>query len=73
MVRKRCDPGLRGHGTHDATLEAVRGTITGKDVLIHSLTILRLWGPTVYIRCLRAVMRRERCTFLGVIAQADRA
>lgn len=49
----------------------MRGTITGKDVIIHSLTILRLWGPTVYIRCLRAVVRREPCTFLGVISSAE--
>ncbi len=51
----------------------MRGTITGKDVIIHSLTILRLWGPGVYIRCLRAVMRREPCTFLGVLSEAQRA
>ncbi len=50
---------------------AVRGAITGKDVLIHSLTILRLWGPSVYIRCLRAVVRREECTFLGVLSSAE--
>ncbi len=53
--------------------EGVQGTITGKDVLVHSLTILRLWGPGVYIRCLRAVVRREPCTFLGVISSANRA
>ncbi len=47
---------------------SVQGTITGKDVLIHSLTILRLWGPSVYIRCLRAVVSRRPCTFLGVVA-----
>ncbi len=51
----------------------MRGTITGKDGILHSLTILRLWGPTVYIRCLRAVVRRERCTFLGVLCDAQRA
>lgn len=50
---------------------AVRGAITGRDVLLHSLTILRLWGPTVYIRCLRAVVRRERCTFLGVLSSPE--
>jgi len=50
---------------------AVRGTITGKDVIIHSLTILRLWGPSVYIRCLRAVVRREQCTFLGVLSSSE--
>jgi hypothetical protein len=50
---------------------AVRGAITGRDVLFHSLTILRLWGPGVYMRCLRAVMRREPCTFLGVVCAPD--
>jgi hypothetical protein len=55
------------------TDRAVCGAITGKDVLIHSLTILRLWGPSVYIRCLRAVVRRERCTFLGVLCSAPAA
>lgn len=50
----------------------MQGTITGKDVIVHSLTILRLWGPGVYLRCLRAVMSGRRCTFLGVVA-AERA
>jgi hypothetical protein len=50
---------------------AVRGAITGRDVLLHSLTILRLWGPSVYIRCLRAVVRREQCTFLGVLSSSE--
>lgn len=50
----------------------MQGTITGKDVIVHSLTILRLWGPGVYIRCLRAVMSGRPCTFLGVVA-AERA
>ncbi len=47
----------------------VQGTITGKDVLVHSLTILRLWGPGVYLRCLRAMMSRRPCTFLAVVSQ----
>jgi hypothetical protein len=47
----------------------VRGTITGKDVFLHSFTILRLWGPRVYLRCLRALASREPCTFLGVLAR----
>ncbi len=46
----------------------VQGTITSKDVFLHSFTILRLWGPSVYLRCLRAIASRRRCTFLGVIA-----
>jgi hypothetical protein len=44
----------------------VQGTITGRDVLIHSLTILRHWGPSCYLRCLRAVVSRRPCTFLEV-------
>ncbi len=47
---------------------SVQGTITSKDVLIHSFTILRLWGPGVYLRCIRAIARREPCTFLGILA-----
>ena len=49
----------------------VRGTITGKDVLVHTFTILRLWGPGVYLRCLRALASREDCTFLGVLARTE--
>ncbi len=49
----------------------MRGAITGKDVFLHGLTILRLWGPGVYIRCLRAVVRRQPCTFLGVICSSE--
>lgn len=52
----------------------MQGAITGKDVLVHSLTILRLWGPGVYIRCLRAMVSRRRCTFLAVVSErASRA
>ncbi|ACG73361.1 conserved hypothetical protein [Anaeromyxobacter sp. K] len=46
----------------------MQGTITGKDVIRHSFTILRLWGPTVYLRCLRAMVSGRQCTFLGVVA-----
>lgn len=49
--------------------QGVQGTITGKDVLLHSFTIVRLWGPAVYVRLLRAVVARRPCTFLGVIAE----
>ncbi len=47
---------------------AVQGTITGKDVILHSFTILRLWGPGVYLRCIRALASRRSCTFLEMIA-----
>jgi len=46
--------------------EVVQGTITGRDVLIHSFTILRHWGPGCYLRCLKAVVSRRSCTFLEV-------
>ena len=52
----------------------VQGTITGRDVLVHSLTILRYWGPGAYIRCLRAMVSRRPCTFLAVVtSQGPRA
>jgi hypothetical protein len=60
-------PFLRGIA--DAMRPLVHGAITGKDVLLHSFTILRLWGPVVYVRCLRAMVRRRPCTFLGVISE----
>jgi hypothetical protein len=46
----------------------VQGTITSKDVLLHSFTILRLWGPSFYVRCIRAIASRRSCTFLDVLA-----
>ncbi len=56
------------------TGSSVQGAITGRDVLVHSLTILRLWGPGVYIRCLRAMVSRRPCTFLAVVCdQRERA
>jgi hypothetical protein len=55
-------------GTSDAWGPLVQGAITGRDVIWHSLTILRLWGPTCYVRCLRAIVSRRPCTFLDVIS-----
>lgn len=46
---------------------SMQGTITGRDVLRHTLTILRLWGPSCYLRCLRGMMARRPCTFLEVL------
>ena len=46
----------------------VQGTITSRDVLLHSVTILRLWGPAFYVRCLRAIASGRPCTFLDVLA-----
>jgi hypothetical protein len=46
----------------------VQGSITGRDVIRHSFTILRLWGPSVYLRCIRAMVSRRSCTFLEMLA-----
>jgi hypothetical protein len=46
----------------------MQGSITGRDVLLHSVTIVRLWGPAFYVRCLRAIASRRPCTFLEVLA-----
>lgn len=48
----------------------MRGVITGKDVLLHSVTILRFWGLTTYLQCLRAAISRKQTTFLGVLYPA---
>jgi len=46
---------------------AMRGVITGKDVLKHSFTIVKLWGLRRYLKCLRAGLSRRPSTFLAVI------
>ncbi len=50
----------------------MRGAITGKDVLLQTFTILRLWGPQTYLRCLRAVLSRGPTTFLAVVSEEQR-
>ena len=47
----------------------VQGAITSRDVLVHSLAIVRLFGPAVYVRCLRAIWSGRSCTFLEVLAE----
>ncbi len=48
----------------------VQGSITSRDVFLHSFTIVRLWGPAFYLRCVKAIASRRACTFLEVLAQA---
>jgi hypothetical protein len=48
----------------------MRGVITGKDVFRHSLTIVRLWGPRCYFRCVRAALSTRPSTFLEIVAVA---
>ncbi len=45
----------------------MRGAITGKDVLLHSFAIVRLWGFGTYLACLWAALNRRPSTFLGVL------
>ena len=46
----------------------VRGAITSRDVLFHSFTILWLWGPAFYLRCVKAIASGRSCTFLEVLS-----
>ena len=50
----------------------VQGSITGKDVFLHAFTIVRLFGPSFYLRCVRAIASGRPCTFLEVLAAAER-
>jgi hypothetical protein len=47
----------------------MQGVITGKDVLMNSVTIIRLWGPRRYLRCLRAALSRNPSTFLNIVSR----
>jgi hypothetical protein len=48
----------------------MRGVITGRDVFLHSVDIVRLFGVSTYLQCLWAVLARRSCTFLGVVHPA---
>jgi hypothetical protein len=45
----------------------MQGRITSRDVLRHPVLICRSWGPRSYLRCLRAIVTLQRCTFLQLI------
>lgn len=47
----------------------VQGSITSKDVLLHAFTIVRLFGPSFYLRCVKAIASGRPCTFLEVLAE----
>ncbi len=49
----------------------MNGTITSKELLLHWLTIVRLFGARCYLRCVRAALGRTPSTFLGVVARCD--
>jgi hypothetical protein len=43
------------------------GIITTKDVLLNMATIVRAFGPRIYLRCCMAIVHRRRTTFLSCI------
>lgn len=45
----------------------MRGLITRKEVLMHSLTIVRLFGLRAFSRCLRAAFSARPTTFLETV------
>ena len=45
----------------------MKGVITSRDVLLHPMTICAAFGAACYLRCLKAVISRRRCTFLEVV------
>jgi hypothetical protein len=45
----------------------MRGVITGRDVAVHALTIVRLWGVTTFLACVWAAITGRPRTFLGVL------
>jgi len=46
----------------------MRGVITGRDVVLHAFTIVRLWGLRPYLRCLTATLSRRPTTLLAVVS-----
>jgi hypothetical protein len=48
----------------------MQGAITGKDVILHWRTIVRLWGWSTYLSCLRAALGRRPSTFLRALYPA---
>ena len=49
----------------------MEGAISSRDVVRHAFTIVRLWGPGLYARCLLAVACGRRTTFLDVLGEAE--
>jgi hypothetical protein len=48
----------------------MRGAITGKDVIVNSLSIVRLWGVATWFSCVWAAIARKQTTFLDVLYPA---
>ena len=46
---------------------SIAGVITTRDVLRHSATIVREFGPHAYLKCCLAILLRRRTTFLNCV------
>jgi hypothetical protein len=46
---------------------SIQGTITAKDVLMNSATIVRHFGARAYLRCCIAILFQKRTTFLDCV------
>jgi hypothetical protein len=46
---------------------AINGVITSKEVVRHTLTIVREFGPRAWLRCCTAMVTRRRTTFLACV------
>jgi len=44
----------------------MHGSIQGRDILWHGFAIVRGFGTLCYLRCIKAVLLRERTTFLNL-------
>ena len=51
----------------------MRGLITGRDVVLHAFTIIRLWGLPTYVRCVRAIASGSPTNSLTVVVNAGGA
>jgi hypothetical protein len=59
-------PSLPFYGNRSKSPAFVHGVITSADVLRHLPLIWREFGTACALKCIRAVVRRERTTFLDV-------
>jgi hypothetical protein len=51
----------------------MQGVITSRDVFRQTFTIIHLWGPAFYARCLLACARHRPRTFLELLCADERA
>jgi len=46
---------------------AIQGVVTSRDVLRHPVLIISSFGFSAYARCCKALLLRERTTFLSCV------